>query len=211
MCSDYCQSMFALTLPEKVAAFLSELYAKKSVIMEYGTGGSTFLALEANAENMVIGCETDSKWLNRLCMEVSMRGFGGRFFPVYQDIGATKVWGYPDYDKEPYTDARGILMVKAPGLPWEAMKRLEVSPDIVLIDGRFRVACFLAALVNIQRPTTVIFDDYAERRQYHLVEELAKPVELIDRTAVFKLTPLAGEVDIKKFLGTYAPMLVNPG
>ena len=40
--------MFALTLPEKVAAFLSELYAKKSVILEYGTGGSTFLALEAN-------------------------------------------------------------------------------------------------------------------------------------------------------------------
>ena len=203
--------MFALTLPEKVAAFLSELYAKKSVILEYGTGGSTFLALEANDQNMVFGCETDSKWLNRLCMEVSMRGLGGRFYPVYQDIGTTKEWGRPDFDREPYTDARGILMVKAPGLPWEAMNKLGVSPDVVLIDGRFRVACFLACWANIQRPTTVIFDDYAERPSYHVVEKLARPVELVDRTAVFKLTPLTGGVDIKKFLSAYAPALVNPG
>jgi protein O-GlcNAc transferase len=44
------------------------------------------------------------------------------------------------------------------------MDKLGVSPDVVLIDGCFRVACFLACWANIQRPTTVIFDDYTERR-----------------------------------------------
>jgi hypothetical protein len=202
--------MFALTLPEKVAAFLSELYAQKTVVLEYGTGGSTFLALEANEQNMVFGCETDSKWLNRLCMEVSQRGLGGRFYPVYQDIGATKEWGRPDFEAEPYSDARGALMVKAPGLAWEAMKRLGVSPDVILVDGRFRTASFLSCWANIQRPTTLIFDDYAGRRAYHIVEELVKPVEMIERAAVFKLTPETRSVDIKTFLSVYAPMLINP-
>jgi hypothetical protein len=73
--------MFALTLPEKVAAYMSKLYATRSVILEYGPGGSTVLALEANDQNMVFACETDSTWPNRLCMEVSLRGLGGRFYP----------------------------------------------------------------------------------------------------------------------------------
>jgi hypothetical protein len=202
--------MFALTLPEKVAAYLSELYASRSVILEYGTGGSTFLALEANDQNMVFACETDSTWLNRLCTEVSLRGLGGRFYPIYQDIGATKEWGKPDFEKEPYSDARGALMVKAPGLPWPIMNKLGVSPDTILIDGRFRVACFLACWANIQKPTTLVFDDYAERSGYHIVEKLVKPVELIDRAAIFKLTPQSGGVDIRSFLNTFTPALVSP-
>ncbi|MFN9546399.1 MAG: hypothetical protein ACK6AD_04920 [Cyanobacteriota bacterium] len=202
--------MFALTLPEKVIALLSDLYAKKSVVLEYGTGGSTFLALEANEGNTLFGCETDSHWLNRLCLEVALRGLGGRFFPIYQDIGATKEWGMPCFEKEPYTDARGIRMLQAPGLPWEVMNRLGTSPDVILIDGRFRVACFITCWANIQKPTTLIFDDYAGRPAYHVVEELTKPVEMVDRAAIFELTPQAGLLNIKEFLNIYVSMLVNP-
>ena len=59
------------------------------------------------------------------------------------------------------------------------------SPDVVLIDGRFRVACFLYALIHTKPGTVIIFDDYADRPEYHVVEEVISPVEVDQRQAKF--------------------------
>ena len=40
--------VFQLTLPEEVADALRAIYSEGVVVLEYGSGGSTFLALEAN-------------------------------------------------------------------------------------------------------------------------------------------------------------------
>jgi aminoglycoside N3'-acetyltransferase len=60
----------------------------------------------------------------------------------------------------------------------------------VLIDGRFRVACFLATCASIKKETTVLFDDYESRTHYHLAEKLFDKIDGIDnRMAVFKIKP----------------------
>lgn len=67
----------------------------------------------------------------------------------------------------------------------------------LLIDGRFRVACFVSALVRIQKPTLILFDDYKERSEYHIVERILKPTQLVGRMAIFHAVP---NIDIKKHL-----------
>lgn len=74
--------------------------------------------------------------------------------------------------------------------PWGYCKENKIEPDLVLIDGRFRVASFITSCLNVTKKTTVLFDDYVERPFYHSVENIIKPIEFIDnRMAVFEITP----------------------
>lgn len=72
-------SDFNLTIPPEESKYLQNLYSRKTIILEYGTGGSTLMALRANAENIVLGAETDPRWLSLLASEISQQGMGDRF------------------------------------------------------------------------------------------------------------------------------------
>ncbi len=42
--------------------------------------------------------------------------------------------------------------------------------------GDFRIACFVTAYLRATKPVIVLFDDYLDRRHYHVVERLlARP------------------------------------
>ena len=62
-----------------------------------------------------------------------------------------------------------------------------VKPDLVLIDGRFRVACFLHSRLAAEAGTPSLFDDYTNRPQYHLVEEFCPNEQTEGREALFRL------------------------
>src|SRR5690606_32007659 len=65
------------------------------------------------------------------------------------------------------------------------------EPDVILIDGRFRTACFITAYLKVTKPTIVLFDDYVNRDYYHIVEKLVKPTDFIGRMARFDLDKVA--------------------
>ena len=44
------------------------------------------------------------------------------------------------------------------------------KPNLVLVDGRFRVLCFLVSIKHCDEKTKIIFDDYVNRKYYHIVE-----------------------------------------
>ena len=67
------------------------------------------------------------------------------------------------------------------------MEREGVSPDLVLIDGRFRVASFLVSALLAQEGCTILFDDYFDRPNYHVVEKYLKPVRKAGRMAEFSV------------------------
>ena len=74
--------------------------------------------------------------------------------------------------------------------PWHYCKEHALNPDIILIDGRFRVASFLSSCVYLKKETIVLFDDYADRDNYHVFDDIIKPSEIIDkRMAVFHVKP----------------------
>ena len=61
----------------------------------------------------------------------------------------------------------------------------EKLPELVLIDGRFRVASFLTCLIYGRPGTEIFFDDYVGRQYYHIVEELIRPLATSGRQGYF--------------------------
>jgi len=175
-----------LTMPEAEAAHLRAAYARAGVILEYGSGGSTVIAAEL-PEKTVFSVESDGAWLEQ------MRGYFAAHPPTatlhlhHGDIGPTGEWGHPRDD----ADFRRWPLYH--NSVWE--RDDFAQPDLVLIDGRFRVACFLTTLFRSTSPVTVLFDDYLDRKSYHAVEDLVKPAALIGRMAQFNLTPMTIPAD----------------
>jgi hypothetical protein len=69
------------------------------------------------------------------------------------------------------------------------------QPDVVLVDGRFRVGCALATAFKTGREIELYFDDYKRRTQYHAVEEILGKPALIGRMARFEVAPTPIPVD----------------
>jgi len=49
--------------------------------------------------------------------------------------------------------------------------KTEYNADIILIDGRFRVACGLDIFSKIRNNTLVFIHDYNNRKKYHILEK----------------------------------------
>lgn len=169
-----------LTLPPAEVAAVTEAYRTARVILEYGSGGSTVLAA-GMADKTVFSVESDRSWSEGLADYFVAHPPKARVVLHHADVGPTGKWGTP---KSTEAHERFHLY------PLEVWDRTDfLHPDVVLIDGRFRTACFLATLYRITRPVRVLWDDYADRTAYHEVEHLAKPVAMHGRMAEFHLTP----------------------
>lgn len=55
--------------------------------------------------------------------------------------------------------------------PWDELLRKGDSPNLFLIDGRFRVCSFLTSLMMSKRGTVILFHDYYNRPDYHIIEQ----------------------------------------
>jgi len=201
--------MFQLTLDPPTADWLKTFYRDLSgVILEYGSGGSSVLALKANSKNQLYSCETDSLWLSRLSTFLTEEGLSDRFYPFHCDVGPTKQWGYPDFDQEPFNDVRGTQFLMSAWKPWSMLRSQKINPDFILIDGRWRVPAFLAAVVNCQSPVKILFDDYLERKKYHVVESIQAPIRMIGRAALFEVEP--AKYLAQDFLADYLRFFMEP-
>lgn len=169
-------------MPAAEADAVRSAYERASVILEYGSGGSTLMAAEMPGKQ-VFAVESDKEWALNLrgWFEQNPPATGSSVDVIWSDIGPTKKWGHP-------ADHSG----------WERFARypLEVwdlpefrQPDVVLVDGRFRPGCALAAAFRTLKTITVLIDDYAKRRHYHKVEAYLGRPEMTGRLARFKVKP----------------------
>ena len=184
---------FHLTFPRDEAAFIRERYAASDLIFEYGSGGSTVLA--ARLGRPVVSVETDETYADGVAHALAREPERADLTEVlWVNLGQIAEWGYPR------DNSRMRDFYLYPTRVWETHG--DRLPDTVLVDGRMRMACFLATLALTRQPLTLLFDDYHARRKYSRVETLLKPVDKVGRMAVFDVTP--GLVTMKDF-GTFIP------
>lgn len=153
-------------------SFLFKKYIQNcKVYGEYGCGLSTQYVLN-NTNCSVISIDSSSEWVN---LVKSKSSNSERLDIHYIDVGFVGNWGRPvDYQKrENFKDYTNRL--------WEQ----NIKPDLILIDGRFRVACFLTCLLKASEGTKIIFDDYTNRSEYQIVEEFLFTTESCGRQALF--------------------------
>jgi hypothetical protein len=147
---DKTRKVPSLTLPHDEANYFTNRLKYSKVYLEYGSGGSTLLAAEIGVQRL-FSVESDRAWIGNLSKIVRERFLNLAFIDHYIDIGKTGDWGFPlDSERARHWPdyARSIWMHAA-----------FQSPDLILIDGRFRVSCFLASVACCTTETTILFDD----------------------------------------------------
>ena len=166
-------------MPEAEAAALREAYRLAGAILEYGSGGSTVVASELPGKTIVT-VESDPDWAAMMRAWFAENPGQSAVEVIHADIGPTKAWGHPAGTED---------WRKFPAYPLEVWER-GVAPDVVLVDGRFRVGCALATAFRTAKPVTVLFDDYFGRAAYHRVEEFLGSPERVGRMALFEVSPM---------------------
>lgn len=122
------------------------------------------------------GVESDPAWVKALQDKL-----GDKCQVAVVDIDPTGDWGYPLTQQ---TDKFSAYS--------QAILKHEQPFDLILIDGRFRVACTMAAIQHIAKQNayekSVIFiHDFWNRPHYHAVLEFLEVIEQVESAGVFKV------------------------
>jgi hypothetical protein len=156
---------------------LEELLMSCESYLEYGCGGSTTLAAKLGVKN-IIYCDTSKVWIDSV--EKIIRTHSNiNSYPTFINLGEVAEWGRPK------DQSKAILWKNYCYRPWAIAKSNNLHPNLILIDGRFRVASFLASLLLGNSETIILFDDYSIRSHYHIIENIIKPIKAYDRMAEF--------------------------
>ena len=166
-------------MDEDGRALLEARLGATQCLLEYGAGGSSMTAARLKVPT-IISVESDADFLAATGAAVRASATHSAFIGHHADIGPTREWGNPADRSKVHMWPRYCSSI------WEriANERLP-QPDLVLIDGRFRVACLLSTLLMGQPGARILFDDYFDRPAYHRVEAWAKPITRAGRMAEF--------------------------
>lgn len=156
-------------------------YCRRSIrVVEFGSGGSTFQYFRRPQIEVVVTVESDPEWLARLRAHpmLAAEEASGRWVPIHGDIGPTKQWGYPvdgaraqgmagNYHAAVWRDHPGLY-------------------DLVLVDGRFRIACALQAIPFVKPRGVVMIHDFDSRPGYAALLKFFDEVAHVDQLIVLK-------------------------
>ena len=147
------------------------IVSEASAYGEYGCGASTVWVAN-NTNTPIQSVDSSLEWIQKVRSEI---GEQSNHKLTHVDLGALGDWGRPKSYK-----FRTNIATYVGGI-WNSEKK----PNVVLVDGRFRVACMLSSLLHGEPGTHILFDDYFERPHYHLVEEYASVTRKCGDQALF--------------------------
>jgi len=175
-------------MPAEEVEHLTQVYSESTVILEYGSGGSTELGARMPGK-YIMSVESDRQWSRDLREKLNVPAVLSPVVVHHTNVGMTGPWGRP-------VDLQAWRCF--PNYPNEVWDQTWFRhPDVVLIDGRFRNACFATVLMRAEKPVRVLFDDYTVRPLYHQIEQFLPPCRMIGRMAEFWVEP--GGVDLQQF------------
>ncbi|MGJ8528968.1 hypothetical protein [Maritalea sp.] len=165
---------------DDIQNWFSEQLKNCQSYLEFGSGGTTFLAAEFGIP--FVSKESDLLFSLSVQRTIELAGFhrAGQTY-IHADIGLTENWGYPFSFSQP--TAKRLKKFTA----YSDVPDTKALPDLVLIDGRFRVACMLKCVKALAATDnwTIAFDDYQDRPHYHVVAQFAELTQMVGRMAVF--------------------------
>lgn len=161
-------------------ALLTALLRRTKHMVEFGAGGSTTLALKLGVSHLV-SVESDEEWISRILADdaAARAQEDGRLKLLRADIGPIGFLGGPGKgsDREKWASYSRT--------PWAHLDGH--SPDLILIDGRFRVACILDSLLRVDRQTVLAIHDFWNRSAYHAVLPFLDELNRCESLGVFRV------------------------
>jgi hypothetical protein len=187
---NFCQKIdFGSSISNK---YFKKKLKKSKLYFEYGSGNSTLYANKIKKNYISIEGKKDIYLNLRFKKKLNVYLF---------DLGVTKKFSIPYFIK--FKKKRIKAYAKA-------ISKFHLNPDLILIDGRFRVLCFFYIInylkLNYLKKCEIIFDDF-NRAEYSIINNYFK-VKKIGRLGIIKLINQKKIFSIKKienkFLSTYA-------
>jgi len=142
---------------------------KSRVYFEFGSGGSTYQASKRDNIEKIYSVESDKTWHYKL-RDILKDSTNINY--IYNEMD-TQVnnWGYPGPNVT--TQQKINYSSHIENISIEDSKKI----DLVLIDGRFRVACCLKCFNIISNDCVIAFDDFFNRKWYHVVLDYYDVIE----------------------------------
>lgn len=147
--------------------------SKSTYYFEFGSGGSTVLAHKYKNIKKITSIESDkeySKYIQNIASNANV---------IHVNIGDTGDWGKPK-NEDKYND-------------WPNYHKTWINknyePDLVFIDGRFRIACALTVALNNNKfiDPIIIIHDFNDRPSYHCILDYFDIIESVDTLVVLKI------------------------
>ena len=162
-----------LMTDKELQAFL-HFMKPENIYFEFGSGGSTNVASFFKVKTYSV--ESDVKWHKQL----KDSGIKANYITIDLKSGPA---GYPGTGTN-VNDWKKYI---------QAYKK-EYNADIILIDGRFRVACALDIFSKIRNDTVILIHDYESRKQYHILEKFYIKIRNWDSLALFLKNSSVNEI-----------------
>ena len=141
---------------------------KATNYFEFGSGGSTYQASIRNNIINIYSVESDIIWHNKL-KNILKRKTNIQY--IYVEMNSLPdTYGYPGptSTKDQYINYSNQIIL---------LDKNSRAIDLILIDGRFRVACCLKCFDIIDMNCLILFDDFLNRSVYHIVLDYYDIVE----------------------------------
>ena len=138
--------------------FFKNEIKKSRFYLEFGSGRSTLFAQKIRKK--FISIEADKIFFNIMKKKINNPSLR------YYNIGLTYQYSIP------YFYSQKLVLNYSKSI-FEELQKKKIVPDLILIDGRFRVLVALQAHIfmsKIKKIITIIIDDYAQRYHYHILE-----------------------------------------
>jgi protein O-GlcNAc transferase len=152
---------------------------KANIYFEYGSGGSTYQAAIRNNIKQIYSVESNYDYYNMIKTKL---GKIPKLLLIYNEMDSPpNTWGNPGPNStvsQQVNYSNQIINIKN--------KKI----DLILIDGRFRVACCLKCH-SLFDDCVILFDDFLDRSYYHIVLLYFKIVDKTEdnRMVVLKKIP----------------------
>jgi len=147
---------------------------RKSVLyLEYGSGQSTRFATECANVKAICSIESDPKFVETYFegdAAIAEARKAERLLFRFIHLGPTREWGFPRNRAHIHLWPNYALAPYAQNFKW----------DLVLVDGRFRVACVLLAALEGPAEGVILVHDFSMRSEYKGMLRFMEIAEQVD-------------------------------
>lgn len=190
-------------------AIFDQALSKAKGYLEFGTGGSTLAAIRCGTES-IVAVESDPAWVAGVHShpEIMPRLADGTLSVLHADIGPVAALGYPE--GYPQVSNHRELWPRYLSTAWAEISRRGYAPDLIYVDGRFRVACCLSIVVACKhqmgvgcQPSVMVHDINEDRPHYQEIFRFFDVHQSVNTLRVMHMKPEASVLEAMSLMLEY--------
>lgn len=133
---------------------------RAKVFLQYSCAAYTQDACAKTNIQKVIAVESNKALSDSVFQSVIQKE---KLHMVYANLGEVNAEGKPN-NAEKFKNFHTFMV-----LPWALADKYLVTPDTILINGPFKVACFLYSLICAEEGAVILFNDFFKNPAYEIV------------------------------------------